>query len=69
MIDNYSKAVLTVIAIALTTIAWRGVQPNDANATQASLVCKQTQPCFVVTMGSVAGTPPVRVSIHSAGSN
>jgi hypothetical protein len=46
MTDLYTKAVLTVIALSLSVIAWRGLAPAGASAAQAS--CGWiSAPCYV----------------------
>jgi len=46
--DTYTKAVLTVIAIALTVIAVRGIGPGSAIA-QGSGCGNFDNPCYVAT--------------------
>jgi hypothetical protein len=44
--DLYTKAVLTIIALALSVIALRGLSPDGASAAQAS--CGSiSAPCYV----------------------
>jgi malonyl CoA-acyl carrier protein transacylase len=54
MVDRYTKAVLTVIAIALCTIAWGSLKPSTQAQAQMR-ACTHDSPCVVGLMGHSLG--------------
>jgi hypothetical protein len=52
MIDNYSKIVLTVIAIALCLNVWANIKPvHQAHAQAQMRSCTKDSPCWMALYG------------------
>ena len=63
MVDRYTKAVLTIIAVALCTIAWGNIKPSTQVYAQMAGCGDPQTPCSVVLVGIPGGGPlPVFVT-------
>jgi hypothetical protein len=51
MIDRYTKLVLTIIAIALSMIAWTNLRSSMQAQAQSNLSCPSENPCAVILRG------------------
>ena len=59
MLDQYSKVVLTVIAVALSIIAIRGPLASSTVAAQSDVCGTHENPCWVAGVVDIGG--PVQV--------
>lgn len=56
MVDRYTKIALTIIAIALSALAWQGFQPQPAQAQFGAGACgTRLEPCFITLTDAPCG--------------
>ena len=53
MLDRYSKVVLTIIAGALSVIAWNGLNVQSATAQAGSICGSAKEPCYIQNAPSI----------------